>query len=187
MIDEDTTKDDQKSEFCPDAESAQADDPQSGTSAADDTARDNEIAHLRDSYARALADFDNYRRRAAREKEEIRKFANQNLLEDIIPMLDNLGIGLTTAEKHPEATPVTEGFKMIANQLKNVLEQHGLREINPIGEPFDPNAHESVSQVPHETIPDHHVATVLRIGYRLHDRLVRPASVILSTGPQPAC
>jgi molecular chaperone GrpE len=149
---------------------------------ADTAERNEEAARLQDSYARALADLDNYRRRAAREKEEIRKYANQNLLEDLIPMLDNLGIGLATAEKHPEAAPVTEGFRMIAAQLKNVLEQHGLREINPVGDSFDPNAHESVSQAPHDSIPDNHVISVLRIGYHLHGRLVRPASVILSTG-----
>jgi molecular chaperone GrpE len=142
-----------------------------------------ENAKLRDAYARSVADLENYRRRVAREKEDLRKFATQNLLEDLIPILDNLTIGLDAAAKHPEAAPVTEGFKMVATQIKNALEQHGLKEINPLGETFDPNAHESVSQTPHDTIPDHHVAVVLRVGYRLQDRLVRPATVVLSTGP----
>ncbi|MDR2980939.1 MAG: nucleotide exchange factor GrpE [Puniceicoccales bacterium] len=144
---------------------------------------EQEIIKLKDHYARALADLDNYRRRVVREKEDLRKFATQGLLEDMLPILDNLGIGLATAENLPEAKPVTDGFKMIANQIKTTLEQHGLREINPVGELFDPNLHESLSQAPHPTIPDHHVAEVFRIGYKLHDRLIRPASVTLSTGP----
>lgn len=146
-------------------------------------AAEQEIDKLKDHYARALADLDNYRRRVVREKEDLRKFATQGLLEDLIPILDNLGIGLAAAEKHPEAKPVTDGFKMVADQIKAALEQHGLREINPVGEAFDPHNHESVSQTPHDTVPDHHVAAVLRIGYRLHDRLVRPATVVVSTGP----
>lgn len=145
-----------------------------------------ENARLRETCARALADFDNYRRRAAREKEDLRKFAIQNLVEDLIPILDNLAIGLAAAGKHPEAEPVTAGFRMIAAQIKSVLEQNGLAEINPAGAPFDPNAHESVSQTPHDTIPDHHVAAVLRVGYRIYDRLVRPATVVLSSGPSGA-
>jgi molecular chaperone GrpE len=144
-----------------------------------------EIARLRDAHARALADLENYRRRVAREKEELRKFAEQGLIEDLIPITDNFAIGLEVAGKHPESAPVTDGFKMIAAQIKNTLEQHGLREINPLGELFDPNAHESVSQTSHAEVPEHHVVAVLRVGYRLHDRLVRPASVVLSTGNTP--
>lgn len=146
-------------------------------------AAEAEIAKLKDLYARAIADLDNYRRRVTREKEDLRKFASQGLLEDLIPVLDNLGIGLASAENHPEAKPITDGFRMIAEQIKTTLDQHGLKEINPLGEAFDPNFHESVSQTPHPTIPDHHIATVHRIGYRLHDRLVRPATVVLSSGP----
>ena len=149
-------------------------------------AAEAEIAKLKDLYTRSVADLDNYRRRVAREKEDLRKFASQGLLEDLIPVLDNLGIGLASAENHPEAKPVTDGFRMIAGQIKATLDQHGLKEINPVGESFDPNFHESVSQVPHPTIPDHHIASVLRIGYQLHDRLVRPATVVLSSGPAAA-
>jgi molecular chaperone GrpE len=150
----------------------------------DEAAR--EIARLRDAHARAVADLENYRRRVAREKEELRKFAEQGLIEDLLPITDNFAIGLEAAGKHPEAAPITEGFKMIATQIKNTLEQHGLRKINPLGEAFDPNAHESVSQTPHAEIPEHHVAAVLRVGYRLHDRLMRPATVVLSTGAADA-
>ncbi|MDR0534856.1 MAG: nucleotide exchange factor GrpE [Puniceicoccales bacterium] len=151
--------------------------------ATDNRAPDEEILRLRDALARSQADLDNYRRRVTREKEELRKFATQSLVEEFIPVLDNLAIGLATAGRHPEAAPVTEGFKMIASRIRAVLEQNGLAEINPVGQAFDPNAHESVSLAPHDTIPDHHVASVLRVGYRLHERLVRPATVVLSSGP----
>jgi molecular chaperone GrpE len=142
-----------------------------------------DTAKLRDALARAVADHENYRRRVNREKEDLRKFATQEVLEDFIPILDNFAAGITAAEKHPEAAPVTDGFKMIAAQINRVLESHGLVEVSPLGEEFDPNFHESVSITPHETIPENHVAAVLRTGYRLHDRLLRPASVILSSGP----
>ncbi|MDR2845091.1 MAG: nucleotide exchange factor GrpE [Puniceicoccales bacterium] len=166
-----------------DANTDGTDDDGTGALAEKLAAAGQENAKLRDLYARAIADLDNYRRRAAREKEDLRKFATQDLVEDLIPILDNLEIGLAAAEKHPEAAPVTDGFKMIATRIQSTLQQHGLLAINPLGEAFDPNAHESVSQTPHDTIPEQHIAAVLRIGYRLHERLVRPASVVLSTGP----
>ncbi|MDR2430526.1 MAG: nucleotide exchange factor GrpE [Puniceicoccales bacterium] len=150
----------------------------------DPHALQTENARLHEHYARALADLDNYRRRVAREKEELRKYAIQALLEDLIPMLDTLTLGLATAQQHPSAQAITDGFKMVADQLKLTLQQHGLQEINPLGEPFDPNAHEALGQNPHDTLPENHITHVHRIGYRLHDRLVRPASVLLSTGPQ---
>ncbi|MDR3228092.1 MAG: nucleotide exchange factor GrpE [Puniceicoccales bacterium] len=146
----------------------------------------DENARLRDALARSLADLDNYRRRVNREKEDLRKYAAQKLIEDLIPIADNFSIGLAAAAKHPEAAPVVAGFKMISEQIKRALEQHGLREISPLGEPFDPHSHESVSQTAHDTIPEQHVAAVLRTGYSLHDRLVRPAAVVLSTGPATA-
>jgi molecular chaperone GrpE len=142
-----------------------------------------ENARLREQLARAAADFANFRRRTEREKEDLRKFAATEIAEKLIPMLDNLDIGLAAAEKHPEAAPVTSGFKMIGTQIRQVLGGFGLVEINPLGEPFDPNYHESISQMPSDTVPEHNVAAVARVGYRIHERLVRPASVVLSTGP----
>ncbi len=134
-------------------------------------------------YLRTVADWENYRRRMTREKEELRQFALEGLLEDFLPVLDNFRLGLQSAESQPEAAGVTEGFKMVANQIHGLLEKNGLTEINPESGEFDPHQHESVSHQPHDEIPDGHVVQVIRKGYSLNGRLLRPATVIVSSGP----
>ncbi len=138
---------------------------------------------MEDHYKRALADLENYRRRAAREKEEIRKFAADALLEELLPALDALRLGLQSARQHADTANLTQGFQMVAELLRTTLEKHGLKEVNPEGQPFNPGQHESVAQQPHPQIPEGNVSQVLRVGYTLHERVLRPASVILSTGP----
>ncbi|MEM9226413.1 MAG: nucleotide exchange factor GrpE [Verrucomicrobiota bacterium] len=135
---------------------------------------------------RAVADLDNYRRRAAREMEQSRLLANAGLIEELLPALDNLQLGLMAASNHPEAEVVTKGFEVVAQQLLQILAEHGLDVIKPdAGEVFDHNLHEAVSQQASESIADDHVITLVRVGYRLNERLLRPASVIVSSG-QPA-
>lgn len=134
---------------------------------------------------RTLADMDNLRRRTAREKEEIRKLGTGALMEDLLPALDNLQIGLTAAGKHPEAAEVCRGFEVIANQLSQILESHGLQRVDPEkGEVFDPNCHEAVAHQPSEEVPDDTVISVMRVGYVLNERLLRPASVVVSSGSE---
>ncbi len=143
-----------------------------------------ETEKFKDHYLRTMADLDNVRRRAAREKEDIRRAAAAALLEDLLPALDNLRLGLQAAlQAHPEAEAVIDGIKLISDQLSGVLAQHGLKEIDPTGQPFDPKFHESVAQQPSADIPDGHVLQVLRPGYLLNDRLLRAASVVVSSGP----
>lgn len=137
-----------------------------------------------DRYLRAMADLDNFRRRAAREKEESRLLANAGLIEELLPALDNLRLGLAAAANHPEAADVSKGFEVVAAQLRQILSEHGLEVIEPApGEDFDHHRHEAVSQVPHAEVPDHKVVTAVRAGYQLNQRLLRPASVVVSSGP----
>lgn len=139
-----------------------------------------------DKMMRAIADLENYRKRAAREKDEIRKYGASGLVEDLLPALDNLQLGLKSAEEHhPEAHAVIEGIEMVFGQLMNVLRQHGLEPVNPQGESFDPNLHEGVSHLPHAEVPEGHIAEVIRPGYTLNGRLLRPANVVVSSGPPP--
>ncbi|MFT3784025.1 MAG: nucleotide exchange factor GrpE [Nibricoccus sp.] len=140
-----------------------------------------------DHYVRAMADLENFRRRAVREKDELRQFAAGRVLEDLLPVLDNLALGIAAA-KAPNADVKTlvGGIDMVLGQLKASLAGHGLKEINPLGEKFDPNQHESISSQPSPEIPEGSVFQVVRTGYSLNGRLLRPASVILSSGPQKA-
>ncbi|HTJ78892.1 MAG TPA: nucleotide exchange factor GrpE [Rariglobus sp.] len=142
-----------------------------------------EAAENYDRYVRSVADMDNFRRRTVREKEELRQFAASKVLEDLLPVLDNLGLGLAAA-KAPNADLKTlvGGISMVADQLKNSLSGHGLKEINPLGQPFDPNLHEAISQQANAEVAEGSVITVVRTGFSLNGRLLRPASVIVSTG-----
>jgi len=143
-----------------------------------------EAAKFKDMYVRSLADLDNFRRRAARDKEDTRRAAAAALLEDLLPALDNLRLGLQASlQAHPEASAVIDGIKLISDQLRRVLAQHGLKEIDPTGQPFDAKFHESVAQQPSKEVTDGNVLQVLRPGYLLNDRLLRAASVVVSSGP----
>lgn len=144
----------------------------------------SEARDAKDKHLRTIADMDNLRRRFAREKEDIRRLAASALIEDLLPALDNLDIGLSTVAKHPEVSEVTKGFEFVAMQFAQVLQQHGLERLEPAaGEPFDHNLHEAVSQEASDEVADHHVIKVMRPGYRLNERLLRPAAVVVSSGP----
>jgi len=137
----------------------------------------------KERYLRTVADLENYRKRALREKEEARKQANCSLLEDLLPVIDNFRLGLKSAEQHEGGTVFADGFRMILSQMEAALKQNGLEEINPGNELFDPNYHESVAHIPHESVEADHIIEVHRIGYRIHERLLRPAAVVVSSGP----
>ena len=134
-------------------------------------------------YLRAVADLENFRRRTVREKDELRQFAASGVLEDMLPVVDNLTLAITAA-KQPNADlkNLTGGVEMVLNQLKTALASHGLKEINPAGQAFDANLHEAISAQPSPEIPEGSVATVVRPGFSLNGRLLRPASVVVSSG-----
>ena len=142
-----------------------------------------EAASNYDRYMRAMADLDNFRKRTTREKDELRQYAAGRVLEDLLPVLDNLGLGLAAA-KQPgaEIKALVGGVEMVLNQLKTALGNHGLTEINPLGQPFDAHQHEALSQQPSADVPEGSVVNVVRIGYALNGRLLRPAAVVVSSG-----
>ena len=142
-----------------------------------------EAAGNYDRYLRAVADLENFRRRVTREKEELRQFAAANLLQHLLPALDNLQLGIAAARQQADAKAVADGIAMVLEQLKGVLDRHGLKAVDPVGKKFDPHLHESLSHQPSPDVPEEHVLQVVRIGYTFHGRLLRPASVILSSGP----
>ncbi len=140
---------------------------------------------LWDRLLRTTADLENFKKRAARERQDAIRFANASLLEKLIPALDNFDMALAAAN-HAEDNSVESlkaGITMIHTQLKNALAEAGLEEIDAANQPFDPNLHEAVSQEESAEMPDGHVVRQLRKGYRLRDRLIRPASVVVARKP----
>ncbi|KXU34049.1 molecular chaperone GrpE [Cephaloticoccus primus] len=168
----------------PPAEQAQAQSGEGAAPAADPLeAAKAEAAALQDRYLRAVADHENFRKRVAREKDELRQYAASRVLEDLLPVLDNLGLGLAAAaQPGADVKSLREGVAMVQTQLKAALEQHGLKEIDPAGQAFDAHQHEALSQAPSAEVAEGDVLQVIRVGYSLNGRLLRPASVVVSSG-----
>ncbi len=141
-----------------------------------------EARENQDRYLRAVAEQENFRKRVVRDKEQLRKYGAALLLEDMLPILDSLAMGLELSSKHPEAKPVADGFSMIFSQLQSLFKQHGVIELNPLGEEFDPHFHEAMAHHGSEEVEEGKVMAVTRMGYRMHDRLLRPATVVVSSG-----
>jgi molecular chaperone GrpE len=139
-----------------------------------------------DRLVRVSADFDNYRKRATRERQEAIRFANESLLEKLIPLLDNLEMALAAADNAPgadKAEALKAGVSMIYNQLRAVLADAGVEEIDAAGKPFDPNWHEAVAQQVSTEMPEGTVLQQLRKGFKLKERLIRPATVVVAKQP----
>ena len=133
----------------------------------------------RDRYLRAVADFDNFRKRSEREKADFFKYAVASVLKDILPVLDNFDRALDHAAEGDE---FHKGVLLIYKQLFDVLQKSGLKTIEETGVHFDPNIHEAVIREEDDSLPNHTVAAVLQKGYFLHDRLLRPALVKVAVG-----
>lgn len=134
---------------------------------------------------RVSADFDNFKKRAARERQEAIRFANEGLLEKIIPVLDNMEMALAAATNVPtdSSEGLRTGVEMIYNQLKGVLAEAGMEEIDAEGKPFDPTWHEAVAQQESEHVAEGNVLQQIRKGFKLRERLIRPASVVVAKQP----
>jgi len=135
-----------------------------------------------DRLLRTTADFENFKKRAARERVEAAQFANVALLQKILPVLDHFEMALAAVQntKDNHAASLQAGIAMIQHQLKAVLAETGLEEIDAAGKPFDPTWHEAVSQLESADVPEGNVLQQLRKGYRLKERLLRPATVIVA-------
>jgi molecular chaperone GrpE len=147
--------------------------------AGEDGAVGEENRQLKDRYMRTLADFENYRKRADREKTEFFKYALGEVLRDLIPLLDNFDRAL---EHAGEGDDFHKGVALIYKQMWDVLKRHGLRPIEQSGVPFDPKIHEAVVREENPSVPSHTVVAILQKGYFLHDRLLRPAMVKVAVG-----
>lgn len=142
-----------------------------------------QLADLEARLVRLQADFENYRKRTLREKEELYVRANEDLLLDLLSVLDHMDLALTAAREHKTDAVFVEGFRLVYEQMLAALGRFGLRAIDTAGAAFDPNLHEAISHLPSDEVADNHVIVEVRRGYRLRDRLLRAAQVVVSSGP----
>ena len=145
-----------------------------------------DVLRFRDLALRNQADLENFRKRAAREKDDAVKFANAAFLERFIPILDNFELGLNAARAGAENSPILLGMDMVAKQLTDFLTASGVEPVNGEGQPFDPNLHEAVAQEASATVAEGVIVRQLRRGYKLRERLLRPATVVVSKGAPQA-
>lgn len=139
-----------------------------------------------DLYLRAVADLENYRKRAQREKEDLGRFANEKLLREVLPIKDNLERAVDHARaQESDANALLEGVEMTLGILSKTLEQFGVTAIESIGEPFDPAKHEAMGQMESEEHPPNTVVQEMQKGYFLNDRLLRPALVMIAKESVP--
>ena len=140
----------------------------------------------KERYARTLADFDNYRKRMARDREELAQFAAKDILKDLLSTVDNLALALDKAENKED--PFVQGVKLAYDGFLKVLADHGATPLDSVGEPFDTNFHDALAQLPSADVPEGTVMNEVKRGWLLHGKLLRPAQVVVSSGApaQPA-
>ena len=142
-----------------------------------------DLDRFRDLAMRSQADFENYKKRCAREKDEAIKYANKSLLEKLISIVDHFELGLEAARGEGEKSPIYSGMSLVLKQLQDFLAENGLQPIDAVGQKFDPNLHEAIAHQPSNEVREEHVISQTRRGYRFKDRLLRPSTVIVSSGP----
>ena len=151
----------------------------------DDEAMNEDLAALQSEfenrYKRLQADFDNFRRRTNQEKEQLSGFIKGDVLKDLLPVLDNFERALAV-EAEGDTKTFLDGFTMIYNNLKEATEKHGLKPIESLGKPFDPNLHQAIQRVDNDEYEADVVCQVFQEGYEVDGRVIRPAMVVVSNG-----
>ncbi|MEW6187988.1 MAG: nucleotide exchange factor GrpE [Thermodesulfobacteriota bacterium] len=146
--------------------------------------KEKEARENYDRYLRLSAELENYKKRMEKEKSDLYKFANENIVKDLLPVLDNLERALEHGREEETSKALIEGVELTHKSLWTVLEKHGLSRIEALGETFDPNHHEAVMVQEDGQRPDGEVISQMQLGYRLHNRLIRPAMVVVSKKPE---
>ena len=159
--------------------------PGNGDSSSDeDLARaEAELARHREAMLRMQAEMDNQRKRLVREQEKARKFALERIMKDLLQVRDSLEQGLALEEDALSVASLREGQELTLKMLGKIMQDHHLEAIDPAGQPFDPELHEAMTVLPSEELEENTVIEVIQKGYRLHDRLIRPAMVVVSRKP----
>lgn len=139
---------------------------------------------LNNKYLRLYAEFENFRRRTAKENLEVIESANAKLLGSLAEVAENFDRAFAGDSAEASMEDFKKGIELIHDQFNNVLTQYGLTAINPVGEVFDPNLHEALMQQPSEEVPENHVLTVFQKGFKVKNKVIKHAKVIVSAGPQ---
>lgn len=143
-------------------------------------------AQLADAEKRVLiahADLENYRKRTRRDMQDQMKYASLRLMNELLESVDNLQRAVESYQQDPNGDGLAQGVAMVSAQISKVLEDHGCKKIDAVGQTFDPNLHQALQMQPSDDHPANTVMQDLRAGFQLHDRLIRPAQVFVSTGP----
>jgi molecular chaperone GrpE len=143
-----------------------------------------QVAELKDRLLRGQAEWDNSRKRILKEKEDAVRYAGEALLERLLPVLDNFEMGIQAAKSTTDAKAIAQGFEMALAQFQQVLREAGVEPIDAVGHPFDPHRHEALGNQESTEHPEGHVLSQIRKGYKLKDRLLRPASVFVAKAPE---
>ena len=145
-------------------------------------AKEEELKALNDKYLRLAAEFDNYKRLAQRDQRDQIRFGNEQLLRELLPVVDNLERAIKAAKDSKGSDGLVQGVDLTLKQLNGALGKFGVQPIPTVGEAFDPSGHQAVATVPSDQVPEKHVVEEFQRGYRLHDRILRPAMVTVSKG-----
>lgn len=168
------------------AESAEdnpsAEDVEAAQTEAEQAEQDPQVAELKDQLLRQMAEVENIKRRASRDVEHAHKFATEKLLNDLVPVLDSLEKAVETATATDGAEAIAEGVSLSLKLCVDTLARHGVEQVDPLGEPFDPQLHEAMTMVPNPDAEPNSVMDVMAKGYVLNGRLVRAAKVIVVKG-----
>ncbi len=148
-------------------------------------AAQEEARNKQELYLRSLAEMDNLRKRTQREKEDIAKYGNENILREVLPVIDNLERAIEHASSQEDGAGLLEGVEMTLSQFSTVIQKFGVEPISSLGTLFDPAHHQAVGQLETVEFPVNHVANELQKGYLLNSRLLRPAMVMIAKAPQP--
>ncbi len=143
----------------------------------------HELEKLKRDYLYLMADFDNFRKQAIKERSDLVKFGSERFIRDFLVVFDNFERALETPPTPENLESFHKGVALIAQEFESLLKRFGVMEIAPVNLPFDPNTHEALSSEPTDQTPSGHVTRVFRKGYRMHDRLLRPAQVVVATAP----
>ena len=143
----------------------------------------SDLEAAKDRVLRSQAELENYRKRAAREIEDHRRYANLPLIQDLLPVLDNVERAIAAADKTHDVAGLLEGVKLVARQFEEILARYNCRRIGALHLPFDPHLHHAISQQATDEYPPNTVVLVAQPGFQLHDRVVRPSQVIVSRAP----
>ncbi len=159
-----------------------AEEPKNADLAPEETEADKPKEDLENRLLRLQADFDNFRKRVARERGETYARANEDLMTEIIPVIDHLDMAVQAARDHDCPPGLVDGVSLVGDQFKGVLAKFGLEPIDAKGKEFDPNEHEAILHLPSEDVAENMVVEQTRLGYKLKGRILRAAQVVVSSG-----